>query len=665
MDAKSPSLDEVRARIDADRRRAAAPGRRARRPGARAWPPPRPRPATATSFGLRPAREAQLLRRLLAAPAPAARPPLIVRIWRELIGDSLARRARSTSPSGAAAIPAAPSSWPACASAPPRRCARSPSPRTPWPPATHPRRRRRLRADARQRLVGPAAGRAEAEGVRRPALPRRLGPAVAPWPWPRSRSSRPATTAPSGSPTRRRAPAAIEEALSRDGVAADPAGRGRRPEAVHPGRLLPGRRRAPGPRARPAFRRDRGCAGAAGRVRGGPPPAPGSIPPRSRCPDPPPPTAPRAAPAPQAGHPGHPRLCAGQGQGRGHRRPGQAVGQREHPGLQPARRAAAYRRGRRRACTSIRTAAPAIAARRHRRALSPGARAADLRLRLRRGLRAAQPDLPRARRQHRPGPVRLRRLRHRRRACQAEVRFAPRAQLPHRRRRDAEAASTTARGSSSSPTPATPPAPGSRSPRSAACTRRLPPSVVLVLDGAYGEFATDPQLRRRPGPGARRSTTSWSPTPSPSCTAWRRCAIGWGYAPAEIAEAVDRIRLPFNTSIAGPARRRGGPGRRGLPARARWSWSSSWRPWLTQQLGGLGLEVVALGGQLRPGAASRKTPGRTAAEAEAFLASRGLIWCAASPTTACPTTCASPSAWRSTTAPWSTRWPTSWSDPSR
>jgi chorismate mutase len=43
----------------------------------------------AGKFGLRPAREAQLLRRLLAARKTAS-PSLIVRIWRELIGDSLA-----------------------------------------------------------------------------------------------------------------------------------------------------------------------------------------------------------------------------------------------------------------------------------------------------------------------------------------------------------------------------------------------------------------------------------------------------------------------------------------------------------------------------------------------------------------------------------------------
>lgn len=43
-------------------------------------------------FGLRSAREAQVLRHLLAQPREAATPQLIVRIWREIIGDSLSRQ---------------------------------------------------------------------------------------------------------------------------------------------------------------------------------------------------------------------------------------------------------------------------------------------------------------------------------------------------------------------------------------------------------------------------------------------------------------------------------------------------------------------------------------------------------------------------------------------
>ena len=51
---------------------------------------------------------------------------------------------------------------------------------------------------------------------------------------------------------------------------------------------------------------------------------------------------------------------------------------------------------------------------------------------------------------------------------------------------------------------------------------------------------------------------------------------------------------------------------------------NQWRPWLTQQLGGMGLEVVpSMANFLLVG--FPKTPGRTATKAEAWLGQRGLI----------------------------------------
>jgi chorismate mutase len=91
VDQETPSLDEVRARIDAidaellrlvDERagiaRIVADAKRAAGDG--------------DKFGLRPAREAQLVRRLLATPRQGATDALTVRLWRELISDSLARQ---------------------------------------------------------------------------------------------------------------------------------------------------------------------------------------------------------------------------------------------------------------------------------------------------------------------------------------------------------------------------------------------------------------------------------------------------------------------------------------------------------------------------------------------------------------------------------------------
>ncbi len=86
--APTPSLDEVRKRIDAidadllrlvDERAGLAGVVKAAKAAA----------GDDGRFGLRPAREAMLLRKLLAAPRSGASASLIVRIWRELIGESL------------------------------------------------------------------------------------------------------------------------------------------------------------------------------------------------------------------------------------------------------------------------------------------------------------------------------------------------------------------------------------------------------------------------------------------------------------------------------------------------------------------------------------------------------------------------------------------------
>ncbi|MGA0607890.1 chorismate mutase [Phenylobacterium sp. VNQ135] len=87
--AAAPSLDEVRARIDAidadllrllDERAGLARAVAAAKAAA----------GDAGKFGLRPGREAQIVRKLVAAPRTAASPSLVVRVWRELMAESLA-----------------------------------------------------------------------------------------------------------------------------------------------------------------------------------------------------------------------------------------------------------------------------------------------------------------------------------------------------------------------------------------------------------------------------------------------------------------------------------------------------------------------------------------------------------------------------------------------
>ncbi|MBI5941180.1 MAG: chorismate mutase [Caulobacterales bacterium] len=92
-DAATPplSLDAVRARIDAvDAELLALIGERAAL--AKAVAAAKTAAGDGGRFGLRPAREAQIMRKLLAARDPAASAALVVRIWREIIGDSLSQQ---------------------------------------------------------------------------------------------------------------------------------------------------------------------------------------------------------------------------------------------------------------------------------------------------------------------------------------------------------------------------------------------------------------------------------------------------------------------------------------------------------------------------------------------------------------------------------------------
>ena len=89
MDDPRPTLSAVRARIDAvDDALLKLVEERAELAAAVAAA--KAAQGDSGRFGLRPAREAQVLRRLLAEPHEAAKTSVIVRIWRELMGDSLA-----------------------------------------------------------------------------------------------------------------------------------------------------------------------------------------------------------------------------------------------------------------------------------------------------------------------------------------------------------------------------------------------------------------------------------------------------------------------------------------------------------------------------------------------------------------------------------------------
>jgi histidinol-phosphate aminotransferase len=151
----------------------------------------------------------------------------------------------------------------------------------------------------------------------------------------------------------------------------------------------------------------------------------------------------------------------------------------------------------------------------------------------------------------------------------------------------------------------------------------LPPSVVLVLDGAYAEFADDPAFAD--GLDFARAQENVVVTHTFSkLHGLAALRVGWAYAPGEIAAAVDRIRLPFNTSIPGQLAAVAALDDLEFQQRSI-DHVNRWRPWLAQQIGGLGLEVVGPSATNFVLIGFPQRPGKTAADADEFLSRRGLL----------------------------------------
>jgi histidinol-phosphate aminotransferase len=151
----------------------------------------------------------------------------------------------------------------------------------------------------------------------------------------------------------------------------------------------------------------------------------------------------------------------------------------------------------------------------------------------------------------------------------------------------------------------------------------LPPSVILVLDGAYAEFCRDPRF----DDGLDLARTAPNVVVTHTFSKLHGLAalrVGWGYAPAEVTAAVDRIRAPFNTSIPGQLAAIAGLHDREFQDRSV-DHVQQWLPWLHQQIAGLGLDVVGPSATNFLLVGFPKSPGRSAADADAYLASKGLL----------------------------------------
>jgi histidinol-phosphate aminotransferase len=152
--------------------------------------------------------------------------------------------------------------------------------------------------------------------------------------------------------------------------------------------------------------------------------------------------------------------------------------------------------------------------------------------------------------------------------------------------------------------------------------RGLPAHVLLVLDAAYAEYVR----RNDYEAGIELVATSDNVVMCRTFSKVHGLAglrLGWLYGPAHIVDALNRIRGPFNVNAPAIAA--------GIAAiadtahvEAARAHNERWLAWLTEHIRQLGLQVTpSVANFVLIHFPDRK--GRRAAEADAFLAARGLI----------------------------------------
>ena len=114
----------------------------------------------------------------------------------------------------------------------------------------------------------------------------------------------------------------------------------------------------------------------------------------------------------------------------------------------------------------------------------------------------------------------------------------------------------------------------------------LPPHVLLVLDHAYAEYldAADDDGGLDLARIAPNVLVTHTFSKIYGLAAER---IGWGYASAEIVQAMHRIRLPFNMTIAGQQAAVAALADEAFVAHSK-THNETWRAWFAEQIAGLG-----------------------------------------------------------------------------
>jgi len=148
----------------------------------------------------------------------------------------------------------------------------------------------------------------------------------------------------------------------------------------------------------------------------------------------------------------------------------------------------------------------------------------------------------------------------------------------------------------------------------------LRPDVILVVDEAYAEYVTEPDWETSFGL-ARDSRNIVVTRTFSKIHGLGGLRIGFGYAPLKVAEAVDRIRLPFNVSVPGIEAAVAALGDEAHQQASR-DLIHTWRPRMTQAIRGFGFDVLPSAGNF---VLVRFRDAEQAQGANAYLNSKGVI----------------------------------------
>jgi len=150
----------------------------------------------------------------------------------------------------------------------------------------------------------------------------------------------------------------------------------------------------------------------------------------------------------------------------------------------------------------------------------------------------------------------------------------------------------------------------------------LPASVLLVLDAAYGEYVR----RNDYESGLELAATSENVVMTRTFSKIYGLAnlrLGWGFGPAHVIDALNRIRGPFNVSGAAIAAGIAAVRDRAFVEDAV-THNDTWLPWVTEELQKIGLQVTPSVGNFVlihfPDA-----DGKRAVDADAYLSARGCV----------------------------------------